>query len=57
MSADKTYIGISAGLQADYRFSDFFGANLSADYAQGKAGARDYVTALSTLSFRYDGLF
>ena len=31
MSADKTYIGISAGLQADYRFSDFFGANLSAD--------------------------
>ena len=34
MSADKTYIGISAGLQADYRFSDFFGANLSADYAQ-----------------------
>jgi len=43
MSADKTYIGISAGLQADYRFSDFFGANLSADYAQGKAGARDYA--------------
>lgn len=43
MSADKTYIGISAGLQADYRFSDFFGANLSADYAQGKAGARNYA--------------
>ena len=25
MSADKTYIGISAGLQADYRFSDSLG--------------------------------
>lgn len=43
MSADKTYIGISAGLQIDYRFSDFLGANLSADYAQGKTGARSYA--------------
>lgn len=43
MSADKTYIGISAGLQASYRFSDFLGVSLSADYAQGRTGARGYA--------------
>lgn len=43
MSADKTYIGIGAGIQGSYRFSKFFGLELSADYAQGKMGACDYA--------------
>lgn len=43
LSGDKTYIGLSAGLQADYRFSSLLGISLSVDYVQGKAGAQGYA--------------
>ncbi len=44
MSADKTYIGFGAGIQGSYRFSRLLGLTLSADYARGKTGARDYAS-------------
>lgn len=43
MSADKTYIGFAVGVQGGYRFSDLLAVSLSADYARGKLGARDYA--------------
>ncbi len=43
-SADKTYIGISTGVQATYQISSLFGVTLSFDWAQNKAGSRDYAT-------------
>lgn len=43
MSADKTYIGFAAGLQCSYRFSELLSVTLSADYATGRLGARDYA--------------
>lgn len=43
MSADKTYVGFAAGIQGGYRISEFFAVSLSADYAKGKLGARDYA--------------
>lgn len=42
MAYNKTYVGFSAGVQGGYRFSQLLGLGLSVDYAQGKAGARDY---------------
>ena len=43
MSAGKTYIGFAAGLQCSYRFSELLSVTLSADYATGRLGARDYA--------------
>ena len=43
MSADKAYVGFSAGIQGGYRFSEFFAVSLSLDYAKGKLGARSYA--------------
>lgn len=43
IAADNTYIGFSAGVQGGYRLSQLLGISLSADYARGKAGARDYA--------------
>ncbi|WP_416980378.1 OmpA family protein [Alistipes ihumii] len=43
MSADKTYIGFAIGVQGGYRISDLLAVSLSADYAQGKLGARGYA--------------
>lgn len=43
ISADKTYIGVMAGLQAAYQISPMFGVSLSFDWARNKAGARDYA--------------
>lgn len=43
MSADKTYVGFAAGIQGSYRFGELLGVTLSADYARGKTGARDYA--------------
>lgn len=43
MSADKTYIGVGAGIQGGYLFSESFGVVLSIDYAHGKAGAHGYA--------------
>lgn len=42
-SDDKTYIGMMAGVQATYRISRLFGVTLSFDWAQNKAGSRDYA--------------
>ena len=42
MSADKTYPGFAVGVQGSYRLSSLLSLSLSADYARGKAGARDY---------------
>ncbi len=39
---DKTHIGIAAGIQGSYRFSEFLSASFSADYASGEIGAREY---------------
>ena len=43
MSADKAYVGFSAGIQGGYRISEFFAVSLSLDYAKGKLGARSYA--------------
>lgn len=43
LAADKTYIGISAGVQGTYQISPLFGITLSLDWAQNKAGSRDYA--------------
>ncbi|MEG1649806.1 MAG: hypothetical protein RR277_07945 [Rikenellaceae bacterium] len=43
MSAGKTYVGIAAGAQGSYRISKLLGVSLSADWAQGKSGARGYA--------------
>lgn len=43
LSADKTYIGVSAGLQATYQISPLLGGSLSFDWAQNKVGACDYA--------------
>lgn len=43
LSADKTYFGISAGVQATYQISPAFGVTLSFDWTQNKAGSRGYA--------------
>lgn len=43
-TSDKTYIGISAGLQATYRVNSLLGVGLSLDWARNKAGSRSYAT-------------
>lgn len=69
-SEDKTYIGFAVGLQGSYRFSRLLSLTLSADYAQGKTGARDYAvdyllspsgmtyyTPQSTTTAKYNDLY
>lgn len=43
LSADKTYMGVSLGLQATYQIVPALGITLSLDWARNKAGARDYA--------------
>ncbi|MFV0587840.1 hypothetical protein [Bacteroides reticulotermitis] len=44
LAHDKTYIGLLAGVQATYQISSLFGVSLSLEWAQNKAGSRDYAT-------------
>ena len=43
LSADKTYVGISAGIQGTCQINPLLGITLSLDWAQNKAGLRDYA--------------
>lgn len=43
LSADKTYVGISAGIQGGCQISPLLGITFSLDWAQNKAGSRDYA--------------
>lgn len=44
MSTGNTHIGFGTGIQGSYHFSGLVSLTLSADYARGKTGPRDYAS-------------
>lgn len=44
LAYDKTYLGVSVGLQVTCQVSQLLGVGLSFEWAQNKAGSRDYAT-------------